>query len=113
MPAGSLSFSLKDLFMAARLLDPSHGTRRGHFLSLLVLVISCGPQTGSHAEPPDARAADFVWLEGEQPASKNVKLNLAGWGNKQFLSGEKWLHLSIDADKIDKELPTEGGTDPL
>ena len=38
-----------------------------------------------------------------------MKLNLAGWGNKQFLSGEKWLHLSIDASKIEKELPAEGG----
>ncbi len=37
-----------------------------------------------------------------------MKPNLAGWGNKQFLSGEKWLHLSIDADKVDKELPAEG-----
>jgi hypothetical protein len=59
----------------------------------------------SHAQPP---GQDTIWLEGEAPIATNVKPNLAGWGNKQFLSSEKWLHLSIDADKVDKELPAEG-----
>ena len=54
-------------------------------------------------------APRFLWLEGEEPASANVKLNLAGWGNTQFLSGEKWLHVSVEADKVEKELPAEGG----
>lgn len=53
-------------------------------------------------------AEDFVWIEGEAPGSVNVKPNLAGWGRKEFLSGEKWLHLTIDADKVDNALPAEG-----
>jgi beta-galactosidase len=58
----------------------------------------------------DVRAASpaFIWLEGEQPDSVNFKPNVAGWGHKEFLSGEKWLHISIDAGKVDKELPAEG-----
>jgi beta-galactosidase len=53
-------------------------------------------------------AREYVWIEGEEPAAINVKPNIAGWGNKQFLSGEKWLHVSIDADKVGKEVPAEG-----
>ena len=49
-----------------------------------------------------------VWLEGEKPAAINVKPLIAGWGNKQFLSGEQWLQVSIDADKVEKEMPEEG-----
>lgn len=58
--------------------------------------------------PAIARAGDFVWVEGEAPASINVKPNLAGWGRKEFLSGEKWLHLSVDADKVEREVPAGG-----
>ncbi|MGA2034489.1 MAG: glycoside hydrolase family 2 TIM barrel-domain containing protein [Thermoguttaceae bacterium] len=56
------------------------------------------------------RAADppFVWLEGEQPTAINVKANLAGWGHPEFLSGQKWLSLSIDADKVDAAVPGDG-----
>jgi Glycosyl hydrolases family 2/Glycosyl hydrolases family 2, TIM barrel domain len=57
---------------------------------------------------PAAHAADFVWIEGEKPDSANVKFNAGGWGNKHFLSGESWLHLSIDADKVAREVPAEG-----
>src|SRR4051812_7928109 len=53
-------------------------------------------------------AEEFVWMEGEATGSANVKANRAGWGRKEFLSGEQWLHLAIDADKIDKQLPAEG-----
>jgi beta-galactosidase len=56
-----------------------------------------------------ANGADYIWLEGENPTSTNLKPNIAGWGHKEFLSGEKWLHVSIDAKKVDKELPAEGG----
>src|SRR5438477_10027367 len=44
-------------------------------------------------------AQDYVWLEGEKPAAINVKPLIAGWGNKQFLSGGQWLQVSIDAGK--------------
>ncbi len=52
--------------------------------------------------------AEWVWLEGEKPTSINVKANMSGWGKKEFLSEEKWLHLSIDAAKVESEVPAEG-----
>jgi hypothetical protein len=59
-------------------------------------------------DAPAARPAACVWLEGEGAVPTNVKPNLAGWGRKEFLSGEKWLHLSIDADKVDRDVPGDG-----
>ena len=57
------------------------------------------------AEPPA-----FVWLEGEKPAKvAGLKPNLSGWGHKEFLSEEKWLHISMDPAAVEKELPAEGG----
>src|SRR5947199_709448 len=53
-------------------------------------------------------AQEYVWVEGEKPASINVKPLIAGWGNRQFLSGEQWLQVSIDADKVEKQVPDEG-----
>ena len=105
-------------------LDPWRPWPRFPIWALLAALASCTPASNSVPPaqsrqpelaavsippPPVAGAGSFVWLEGEQPAFTNVKLNLAGWGNKQFLSGEKWLHLAIDANKIDNELPGEGG----
>ncbi len=58
--------------------------------------------------PELARGDSFAWVEGETPTRANVKANLAGWGNKSFLSGEKWLHLSVDAEKVEAEVPAEG-----
>ncbi len=60
--------------------------------------------------PGVATAADVgpIWLEGEEPASINVKPVLAGWGRKEFLSGEKWLHVAVDADKVAATVPAEG-----
>ena len=55
-----------------------------------------------------ARAADYVWLEGEAQTAASVDVQRSGWGNAQFLSGEKWLHCSIEADKVEKEVPADG-----
>ncbi len=65
--------------------------------SLIALCLLVRPQ-----------AHDSIWIEGENPSSINVKPTIAGWGHKEFLSGEKWLQVSIDADKVDKELPADG-----
>ncbi|MBM4031369.1 MAG: hypothetical protein FJ291_06230, partial [Planctomycetes bacterium] len=57
------------------------------------------------AQPPA-----FVWLEGEQPAkATGIATKAAGWGHTEFLSDEKWLHVSVEADKVEKEVPPEGG----
>lgn len=58
---------------------------------------------------PTFAADDFVWLEAEKPAYANLKPNIAGWGRPEFLSASNWLHISIEANKVDQELPAEGG----
>ncbi len=66
------------------------------------------PQPAAKDEAKPAERPEFVWIEGEAPASVNVKMNNAGWGNKTFLSGETWPHLSIDKEKVAKDLPADG-----
>lgn len=53
-------------------------------------------------------AASYVWIEGEAASKSDVKPNIAGWGHTEFLSDGKWLQISIDADKVEKELPVGG-----
>ncbi len=69
-------------------------------LALLALMLLA---LAACAAPPE-----FVWIEGESTSAINMKPNIAGWGHKEFLSGEKWLHVSIDEDKVEKDAP-EGG----
>ena len=52
-------------------------------------------------------AAEFVWIEGEA-AKANVETKAAGWGRPHFLSEEKWLHISVEAGNVEKQLPNEG-----
>jgi len=54
----------------------------------------------------EAGAGEFVWLEGES-GQANVKVNNAGWGNVQFLSEGKWMHISLDADKVEAEIKAD------
>ena len=56
-----------------------------------------------------APEGDSIWLEAESYASSNLKPNVAGWGETSLLSEGKWLMVSIEADKVDKTLPSEGG----
>ncbi|MBN2475144.1 MAG: hypothetical protein JXB62_11085 [Pirellulales bacterium] len=56
----------------------------------------------------DAAGAEFVWLEGERPSATNIEVQRSGWGNTQFLSEGNWLHCSIEAGKVDGEVPDEG-----
>jgi beta-galactosidase len=55
-----------------------------------------------------AFAADYVWLEGENPTSKNLDVAGVGWGNTQFLSQGKWLNVNIEAGKVEAQCPKEG-----
>ena len=52
-------------------------------------------------------AQDVVWIEAEVASAINVKPNVAGWGNKGFLSGEAWLNVNVDAAGL-KALPPGG-----
>lgn len=50
-----------------------------------------------------AAAGPFVWIEGEA-GQCSLKPNLSGWGRPQFLSEEKWLHLSVEAANVDQQV---------
>ncbi|MBM3498752.1 MAG: hypothetical protein FJX74_08780 [Armatimonadetes bacterium] len=73
---------------------------RSHHTLMLVSVLALLPCLGQ---------AGYVWIEGEAPTTTNVEPQVSGWGRQHFLSEEKWLQVSIDADKIDAQLPAEGG----
>ncbi len=53
-----------------------------------------------------SRAGEFVWLEGEAGRA-NVTVNNSGWGNAQFLSDGRWMHLAVDAEKVEAEVKAD------
>jgi len=55
-----------------------------------------------------APGAETVWIEGEKPTATNWECKLAGWGNSHYLSGGNWLSVSVDAGKVDKDVPADG-----
>ncbi len=55
-----------------------------------------------------ARAADYVWMEGEQPTRQNFDVAGSGWGHAEYLSLEKWLNVTVAADQIENQVPEEG-----
>ena len=87
--------------MSRMLFAPRRAPRSSTFVLLYALLFLC-------LAGPAAHAAAFAWMEGETPVTANVKFQAAGWGHQEFLSGQKWLQVSIDADKVDKELPAGG-----
>jgi hypothetical protein len=68
----------------------------------LLSFLLCGRTVWAQKSP------SFVWIEGEATGKINVKPNIAGWGHTEFLSDGKWLQISLDADKVEKELPVGG-----
>ena len=59
-------------------------------------------------QPPPA---PYVWLEGEAFSALNISgkpVSVSDWGKPAFLSGEKWLHISLDAAEVEKTVPPEG-----
>jgi len=70
-----------------------------------IVLLAALASSAAAAQPPE-----FVWLEGERPARvAGLKPNMSGWGRKEFLSEEKWLHVSMDPAAVEKGLPAEGG----
>jgi len=56
-----------------------------------------------------AAAADYVWIEGEKPTSKNYEGAVpAGVEKPRFLSEEKWLCVSLPPEKVEKACPKDG-----
>lgn len=78
----------------------SHGT-------VLRVALAAGCVFGAHEALAAARPA-YVWLEGEEPSSTSIEMQRGGWGNARYLSGETWLHCSLDADKVKRDVPEEG-----
>ena len=53
----------------------------------------------------------FIWIEGEKYASLTLSgkpVNVSDWGKPAFLSGGKWLHISLDAADVEKTVPPDG-----
>ena len=69
---------------------------------LLLGVALLGGILGARAE-----AGQFVWLEGES-GTANVPVKTDGWGNTDFLSGGKWLSVSVEDGKVEKDVPADG-----
>jgi hypothetical protein len=54
-----------------------------------------------------AAAPSYVWLESES-AKTSFKATIGDWGRPQFLSAGQWLHISVEEDKVEKEVPDGG-----
>ncbi|MDQ3814278.1 MAG: hypothetical protein M3347_10050, partial [Armatimonadota bacterium] len=68
---------------------------------LLAVTLACSLAA---ADP----AANYVWIEAEN-GKLNIQPNVAGWGRPELLSEGKWLHYAVDANKVEKEVPADGG----
>ena len=56
-----------------------------------------------------APAADFAWLEGEEPSSSNYhKYDVTSWAGHPYLSAGKWLRIQVPAGDAAKVVPNEG-----
>ncbi|HYW79241.1 MAG TPA: hypothetical protein VE890_06660, partial [Thermoguttaceae bacterium] len=67
-------------------------------------------------------AADYVWIEGEQPTTTPVMkqvegvedvsprngFEMKGWGNTSIISGEVMLHVNVTNTNVQKYLPEQG-----
>jgi len=65
---------------------------------LVVSVLACSA----------SQAADYVWMEGENPTRRNFEVRGVGWGNQDYLSEGAWLNIVVDANQVEQKLP-EGG----
>lgn len=86
----------------------SQGRRIGGLVSVVGGVLALGWAWLMPRSVAQAPAADYVWVEAENTVERNVEGKVGGWGHKEFLSGDSWFQVSIDADKVDKELPAGG-----
>jgi hypothetical protein len=62
---------------------------------------------------PLSPAPTYVWIEGEAGTSKSIddkKINRAGWGHPEFLSGDKWLQLTVDEKDVDTVVLPKGSS---
>jgi len=80
---------------------------------LWALMLCCIPLLANCPSPVTAQALPpFLWIEAEEASltPESMKPNISGWGRKEFLSGEKWLQISVDENAIEKSFPNDGVT---
>jgi beta-galactosidase len=73
--------------------------------ALLLVTLLFGVASQAAAQ---VLSTPFVWIEADRYASATIAPQVSGWGRKELLSEEKWLQISIDADKIETTLPAGG-----
>ncbi|MBV9850285.1 MAG: hypothetical protein JO250_11470, partial [Armatimonadetes bacterium] len=87
---------------------PARFSRLGRVLFAVCCVLLGSASVAHAAAPP------YVWVEGEAPAdvtpaaAKPSPLGVSWGSGPQVLSDGKWLSLSIDAAKVDQQVPTDG-----
>lgn len=57
-----------------------------------------------------ARAADYVWIEGESPAAMPAGMTVAGVERSQFLSGGSWLFFGAEPGEVAQKVSESGLT---
>ena len=55
-----------------------------------------------------AAETPYIWIEGEQPTSENVKTQTNNMGRPDWLSGASWLQYSVDGANVTKDVPADG-----
>jgi len=55
-----------------------------------------------------AGAAEYVWLEGENPTARNLQVQGTASEKPQFLSGGMWLSVNLEAAQVETQCPPEG-----
>lgn len=53
-------------------------------------------------------AADYVWLEGEDPTTQNFQVERTAGENSQFLSQAMWLRVNLEPAQVETQCPPEG-----
>ncbi len=80
----------------------------GH-VSLAVIALGSICVAGA-VEAQNAAPPAYIWIEGEKPSASTVPVEPAGWGNKQFLSGETWGQINIEDKQVEAKIPEVGVT---
>ena len=70
-------------------------------LVLALLVLPAVSWAVDAAEP-------FLWLESEKPTRANIQARFGGWGHKDYLSEDSWLHFNLSAEEASGKLPPGG-----
>ena len=55
-----------------------------------------------------AAETPYIWIEGEQPTSENVKIQTNNMGQPDWLSGASWLQYTVEGANVTKDVPADG-----